>query len=259
MFKFRLTGFEKIFIGYFNNRKTAQDKDMNRRLNIFTAFMIIFAAILMHLSSLIPRRSEFCFSFADTNETTRCVYLTFDDGPSDRVTPKILDVLDCEDVKATFFIVGKNAERRRYLVEREFNSGHTVAVHSYSHEYREIYSSPAALIADIKKCNDLIYDITGTRSAVYRFPGGSYGLPADLLDAVIESGMRYVDWNASTRDAEIWNASPDQLLSAAVSSSSDQNCIVLLCHDSTTKTSTAEALRGIIQYYKSNGYIFKTF
>ena len=71
--------------------------------------------------------------------------------------------------------------------------------------------------------------------------------------------MRYVDWNASTRDAEIYNASPEQLFKAAVSTSANADNVVLLAHDSTTKTATADALRDIIKYFKDNGYIFDTF
>jgi peptidoglycan/xylan/chitin deacetylase (PgdA/CDA1 family) len=145
------------------------------------------------------------------------------------------------------------------LVEREYNSGHTVAVHSYTHEYSKIYSSPQNLLNDINACNKLIYEITGEYSNVYRFPGGSFGLSSELISAVCEKGMRYVDWNASTRDAEIWNATPDQIVNAAISTSSDFNNVVLLAHDSTTKITTAQALRRIIRYYKDNNYVFDRF
>lgn len=231
---------------------------MNRKLTAFTAFMLIFAAILIHLCNMIPQ-GEFRFAFADEKETAKFVYLTFDDGPSDRVTPKILDVLDEENVKATFFIIGQNAETRKYIVEREYVSGHTVAVHSYSHDYKSIYASPEALIADIEKCNDVLEKITGERSGVYRFPGGSYNLSSALVNAVCNAGYRYVDWNASVRDAEILNPTPSQLVNAAVSTSSDQNNVVLLCHDSTTKSTTAQALKTIIRYYKNKDYVFETF
>ncbi len=230
---------------------------MNRRISAFTGFMIVFAAFLLHMAAALSGMHG--FALADNKEATKCVYLTFDDGPSDKVTPKILDVLDEENVKATFFIIGKQAETRRNIIEREFNSGHTVAVHSYSHAYGEIYSSPAALLQDIDKCNDVIQSICGTRSNVYRFPGGSYGLKESLIRAVTDRGMRYVDWNASLCDAEIVNPSPESLFKAAVNTSSDRHNIVLLAHDSTTKTPTALALKSIIGYYKENGYSFATF
>jgi peptidoglycan/xylan/chitin deacetylase (PgdA/CDA1 family) len=232
---------------------------MNRKLTAFTAFMLLFAVIIIHFSCLSGNGGNIQICLADDRQTVKSVYLTFDDGPSDKVTPKILDILDEEDVKATFFIIGQNAERRPYLIERMYNSGHTIAVHSYTHDYKQIYASKENLLKDIADCNKVIHSIIGEYSAVYRFPGGSFGLRKELIDAVTEKGYRYVDWNASLRDAEIWNATPEQLINAAITSSSDYNNIVLLAHDSTTKSSTAEALRTIIKYYKDNGYSFDIF
>lgn len=189
----------------------------------------------------------------------KCIYLTFDDGPSDKVTPAILDVLKEEDVKATFFIVGRQAERRKYLLEREFAEGHTVGVHSYSHVYKDIYKDENALIADIDRCNKIIAEVTGAPSTLYRFPGGSFGLNPKLIDAVTAHGMRYVDWNASTLDAEIISPAPDDLINAAINTPANRNHIVLLAHDTTDKTVTAEALRSIIKYYKEKDYNFKKF
>lgn len=232
---------------------------MNRKFAAVTVFMLFFAAFALHVIGLFLTAPPLKIALADSKINVKTVFLTFDDGPSDKVTPKILDVLDDENVKATFFIVGKNAERRKYLVEREYRSGHTVAVHSYTHEYGKIYRSPEALLEDIESCNRLISSITGKRSEIYRFPGGSYGLPSSLINAVCDHGYRYVDWNASVRDAEIWNATPQQLYEAAVATSSCCDNVVLLMHDSTTKSATAQALKDIIRYYKSNGYIFEVF
>jgi peptidoglycan/xylan/chitin deacetylase (PgdA/CDA1 family) len=221
--------------------------------------MLILVTALFNLTMLIIPNNWIKIAIADEKEVIKSVYLTFDDGPSDKVTPKILDILDGENVKATFFIIGKNAETRPYLIEREHNSGHTVAVHSYSHEYSKIYKNPQNLLNDISACNDIIYKLIGTRSTIYRFPGGSYGLNNQLIQAVCSSGYRYVDWNASLRDAEIWNPTPQQLIDSAISTSANSQNVVLLAHDSTTKTSTALALKQIINYYKQNGYSFETF
>ncbi len=195
----------------------------------------------------------------DGRVTNKVIYLTFDDGPSDRVTPKILDVLKEEKVPATFFIIGKHAETRKYLLRREINEGHTVAVHSYSHVYKDIYSSPEKLIEDIDKCNEVIKGATGRPSAIYRFPGGSFGLSQRLINAVTERGLRYVDWNASTRDAEFTDPTPEQIVSASITTAANPERIVLLAHDSTTKTATAQALKGIIRHYKELNYTFASF
>ena len=230
---------------------------MNRNFSAFCAAMLAFALMLVICGGFWANNKK--FSLAETESTVKTVYLTFDDGPSDRVTPKILDVLAEENVKATFFIVGKLAERRKYLIERQFNEGHTVAVHSYSHVYKDIYSSTEKLLEDIDRCNALIKEVTGSFSHVYRFPGGSFWVKKGLIDAVTEHGMRYVDWNASTRDAEICDATPSQILNATISTSAKAENVVLLAHDSTTKTATAEALKDIIRYYKDNGYVFGLF
>ncbi len=228
---------------------------MNRNFTAFCAAMLAFAILLVICGGFIADSKKFALA----EEAEKTVYLTFDDGPSDRVTPKILDVLAEEKVKATFFIIGKNVETRKNIIKREFDEGHTVAVHSYTHKYKEIYSSEESLIKDIDACNEVIKSVTGKYSSVYRFPGGSYGLSQKFISAVTAHGLRYVDWNASTRDAEILNATPAQLLKAAVTTSASSNYIVLLAHDSTSKSATAEALRDIIKHYKDNGYVFKTF
>ncbi len=228
---------------------------MNRNFTAFCAAMLAFAILLVICGGFIADSKKFALA----EEAEKTVYLTFDDGPSDRVTPKILDVLAEEKVKATFFIIGKNVETRKNIIKREFDEGNTVAVHSYTHKYKEIYSSEESLIKDIDACNEVIKSVTGKYSSVYRFPGGSYGLSQKFISAVTAHGLRYVDWNASTRDAEILNATPAQLLKAAVTTSASSNYIVLLAHDSTSKSATAEALRDIIKHYKDNGYVFKTF
>ncbi len=230
---------------------------MNRKIVTLCAIMlVIIASVCIICVNCFAVQST--FSFADTLDV-KTVYLTFDDGPSDRVTPKILDVLKKENVKATFFIIGKQAKTRQNLLKRIYGEGHTLAVHSYTHEYSSIYASETAIIEDIDRCNDLIYAVTGRKSNIYRFPGGSFNLPEKLIEAVKAHGMRYVDWNASMRDAEIINPTAHQLYKAAITSSADTHNVVLLAHDSTTKTATAEALPDIIKYYKQNGYTFSTF
>ena len=224
---------------------------MNRNHHALCAMLLAFVLILVMCS-------QFIRDFSARADTEKVVYLTFDDGPSDRVTPKILDVLKEEKVKATFFVVGRSAEDRKYLLEREISEGHTVAVHSYSHNYSQIYSSAESLLDDIDKCNEVIKSVTGSYSTVYRFPGGSFGLDCKLIDAVKSHGMKYVDWNASLCDAEYNCAPTDILYSNAVDTSKGHNRVILLAHDSTTKITTAEALRDIIKYFKNQSYKFAT-
>lgn len=231
---------------------------MNKNLAAFTAALLMCAIMIVFFGSVFSPKNQIALAETDP-QIGKTVYLTFDDGPSDKVTPRILDVLKEENVKATFFIIGKNAALRKNIIRREFDEGHTVAVHSYTHDYNEIYSSAESLIKDIDRCNDLIESILGQRTNVYRFPGGSYGLDDRFIKAVTAHGMRYVDWNASICDAEIPNATAEQLYSEALKPPADRRRVVLLAHDSTTKSSTAEALKNIIDHYRESGYSFETF
>ncbi len=237
--------------------QTAQDNDMNRKLIAICAFTLTLVFAVWQFAHF-NTEAKSCFSFAD-NAETKVVYLTFDDGPTDRVTPKILDVLDEEDVKATFFIIGRNAERRKYLINREFRSGHTVAVHSYTHRYDEIYRDKQSLLKDIADCNAVIRSVTGKNSNIYRFPGGSFNATPELVDCVVQSGFRYVDWNAGLCDAEIPNATAEMLYRAAVATSEGINHVVMLAHDSTDKINTPAALKMVIKYFKDKGFAFDVF
>ncbi len=229
---------------------------MNRNFTALCAALLMCAILIVFYGSMLVAKNNVVLA---DDRAGKVIYLTFDDGPSDRVTPKILDVLKKENVKATFFIVGKSAETRKRILKREFDEGHTIGVHSYSHRYKDIYASPASLVEDIEKCNKIIKEVTGSYSTLYRFPGGSFGLPDKLINAVTQRGMRYVDWNASTRDAELYGATSAQLFKAAIETPIVADYVVLLAHDTTDKLSTVDALTDIIKYYKSHDYAFATF
>lgn len=226
---------------------------MNKRISALAAILLTVALFVTLFGNFF---GEPLLSFA---ESDKVIYLTFDDGPSDRVTPKILDVLKTENVPATFFIVGTQAKNRKNILKRAFDEGHTLAVHSYSHKYKEIYSSTEALLKDIEKCNELICSVTGEFSHIYRFPGGSFSVPHKLVKAVEEKGYNTVDWNASFRDSEIKNASARELYCAAVATVANPKKIVMLAHDSTDKTETVAALSKVIKHFKNMGYEFKKF
>lgn len=227
---------------------------MNRHVPPIAAMMLTFALFAALISNFYIKPSV---SLAE--EVNKQIYLTFDDGPSDKVTPKILDVLKEENVPATFFIVGKHAETRKDILKRAHAEGHTLAVHSYSHNYKEIYKSAEALIEDIEKCNELICSIIGEYTYLYRFPGGSYNISADKIRAVKELGYECVDWNASFRDSEIPDPTAGKLYTAAISTVSNANKIIMLAHDTTDKIETVWALKEVIRHFKNQGYKFKKF
>lgn len=228
---------------------------MNRLIPALAAMMLTFALFAALLGNFFGEPVTVT-TFADTEKE---IYLTFDDGPSDRVTPKILDVLKKEKVQATFFIVGSQAENRRDILKRIYNEGHTLGVHSYSHIYNEIYKSTEALLEDIEKCNDLICSVTGEYSSIYRFPGGSFSLAKETVEAVTAKGYKFVDWNASFCDSEIKDATAGKLYTAALSSVANPRKIVMLAHDATDKTETVKALKEVIRHFKKQNYKFKKF
>ena len=226
---------------------------MNRHIPALAAMMLTFALFAALIGNFyISPHTTYA-------EAKREIYLTFDDGPSDKVTPEILDILKEEKVPATFFVVGRQVERRRYILKRIFDEGHTVGVHSYSHKYKDIYKSEEALIEDIDKCNDIICSVTGEYTNVYRFPGGSFTVSDGLKNAVTAKGYRFIDWNASFRDSEIEDATAGELYTAAITTVTNPQRIVMLAHDATDKIETAGALKEVIRHFKNKGYTFKKF
>jgi len=191
-------------------------------------------------------------------EEEKCIYLTFDDGPTDRVTPVILDVLNKKGVNATFFVIGQNIPIRKALTKRIAEEGNSVGIHTYSHIYKEIYCSKEALLSDIKKCSDELLAL-GIKTKLYRFPGGSGFAGKEYAEAVKEAGYNYIDWNALCGDSEFYMPTAYKLYRRAIETAKGKNKIIMLFHDSTDKSATAEALPGIIDYFKEKNYQFKTF
>ena len=200
------------------------------------------------------------------DDDQRIVYLTFDDGPSHNVTPEILRVLREHDVRATFFVLGSSVEQYPHIVRQAFEEGHTIANHSFCHVYRQIYSTPQALIDEINRGQDAINTALGFdyNNRLFRFPGGSHGKRNELTNAVLDAGFQFVDWNAGGNDSVTARSiSADAIFrntvtSAQMANRARQYQLTLLFHDNNTKMTTAEALPRIIEHFRSEGYIFKT-
>ncbi|RDY28401.1 polysaccharide deacetylase [Romboutsia weinsteinii] len=205
-----------------------------------------------------------------TNDGEKVVFLTFDDGASTTVTPQILDTLEENDVKATFFITGQTVDnggqKAKDLVKKEFDSGHAIANHSYSHDYKKLYPNRTldlgAFKEDFKKTDDLLKDILGENfsTRVLRCPGGFMswkGMDA-LTSHLDENNLTSIDWNSLNKDAEGAKKDADQLYQEVVNTAEGKEMVVLLMHDTYGKEQTAKALPKIIKYFKDNGYSFKT-
>lgn len=230
---------------------------MQKRYIPVTVFFVILLVLVAHFGSK-THLSEPTFAFAQT-EPEKKVYLTFDDGPSTSVTERVLDVLKEENVKATFFIVSDRAQTRKPTLKRIAEEGHTLGVHSASHDYSKIYASDEALLNDVKTCADFIYSVTKKKPAVYRFPGGGLKNKAHKKELIENAGFRVVDWNAVCGDEEIPGADAQTLYCQAVDTSKGKNTVILLCHDSASHKETAKALPSIIAYYRQEGYSFCAF
>lgn len=180
----------------------------------------------------------------------RNVYLTFDDGPS-AYTDDILDILKEYDVKATFFVVGKEGEKNEGIYKRIVEEGHTLGMHSYSHRYKEIYASEENFAEDLEKLQTYLYDITGVESRFYRFPGGSSNTVSRIdmstfIDYLCAQGIVYFDWNVSSGDASSGGISVEQIIDNCVENT-DYNNRVILMHDSQEKRTTVDALPSVIE------------
>ena len=197
---------------------------------------------------------------------TKRAFLTFDDGPSS-VTPRILDTLKQENVKATFFVLGSNVSKKPDLVKRMYDEGHFIANHGYSHVYSKIYSSPQAVLDEYNSCNEEVKKAIGENeynSHLFRFPGGLSGGPYNDLKAqanelLLQNDIVHVDWNALNGDAETNNLSVDFEIQRLNETTENKNSIVILMHDSPLKSVTADALSQIIDSLRNQGYEFKNF
>lgn len=191
------------------------------------------------------------------------IYLTFDDGPSATITPKLLEILKEKNVKATFFVIN-HSDSLNYLIKQEYDEGHTVALHSMTHNYSKVYSSVAAYFQDLEAIKDKVESITGETSMIIRFPGGSSntvsrhyskGIMKTLTTEVINKGYHYFDWNVSSGDAGAAKTSSDVYQNVTQNLRKSRANIVLM-HDFESNYKTLNALSDIIDYGKANGYEF---
>lgn len=194
---------------------------------------------------------------SDIIPTERVVYLTFDDGPS-RNTERLLDILDKYNVKATFFVINTS---HTDIIAEEFNRGHSVGIHCYTHDYRTIYADEDAYFADLDAMQDEIVKQTGENTTLLRFPGGSSntascfnrGIMTRLTEAVAEKGFTYFDWNVSSGDAGRTTETA-QVVENVISGIKKHKVSVVLQHDS--KGFSIDAVEDIIVWGLENGYTF---
>lgn len=197
---------------------------------------------------------------ADESED-KTAFLTFDDGPSAR-TPEILATLKKQNVKATFFVVGKTDEKSLQAMKDIVSQGHTLGMHSYTHNYKLIYASVDAYLADMYKLFCLIRDTTGTTPEVFRMPGGSingydYRVYHEILTEMLRRGFVPCDWNLSSGDATGHTITKAEILRNVVGKADSVNRGFVLMHDAADKTATSAALSDMIDGLRGKGFTFQ--
>ena len=201
---------------------------------------------------------------SDKQSNEKVVYLTFDDGPSKSVTIPILDILKENNVKATFFVLGSNAERYPEIVKRAYQEGHYIANHSFTHVYANIYASPQNVLDEYNRTEIAIKNAIGNQnynSRLFRFPGGTSGgkyanTKKDAVNLLNQNNVAHLDWNALTADAAgLENV--DEMLKYVEKTIGNKNSVVILMHDTGIKKGTSELLPRLIQMLKEKGYVFE--
>lgn len=196
----------------------------------------------------------------------RVCYLTFDDGPSGSNTDSVLKTLSDNNIKATFFVVGYLSTNK---IKDVYNAGHSIGLHTYSHDLDELYASTDAFFNDLKKISDVVYEKTGVRSNLTRFPGGSSTAALDsrlgddgfatVKETLKEQGYTYFDWNIDSGDTHKGTSKDyviNQVKKGIMSNGEYKDNVCILFHD--IKKVTADALPEVIKILKDAGYTFKT-
>ena len=231
-----------------NEKKKLEDENaaLKKKIETLSAQKAADAAAVSSPQSPVPSGEKVC-------------YLTFDDGPS-KNTPLILDILKNYNAKATFFVI--NSADICYI-QRIHDEGHTVGLHTASHNYAQLYSSTDAYFNDLKQISDKVESIIGIRPTVMRFPGGSSnkvsakyckGIMTQLVTLVQEKGYSYFDWNVSSGDADSTTPSYTYIRNNVLNNARNKNSICVLMHDAAAKTTTVQALPEIIEGLTNMGY-----
>lgn len=186
------------------------------------------------------------------------IYLTFDDGPSDKTTENILQVLKENDVKGTFFIIGKYIDGREDVLKKIVKEGHSIGLHTYSHNYETIYKNNKVFIDEMEKCKDEIYKVTGINTNIIRFPGGSVKrLNQEFKNELEKKGFKIYDWNMALTDGINPKAPVSKFYKEGTKRKKPLSKIILLMHCDHLNKNTCKALPDIIKFYRTQGYEFK--
>ncbi|WP_315066154.1 polysaccharide deacetylase family protein [uncultured Clostridium sp.] len=220
---------------------------------------ILFIVMSMFLTIFIFNQNIWSVSAKSKATSKKVIYLTFDDGPSPIVTNEILDVLKKYKVNATFFLIGNQIKCNEEVVKRIYNEGNSIGLHSYTHDYKEIYDNEDAFIKEMIQCRNEINRVIGISPNILRFPGGSANhLNKSFLKRLHDNNFKVYDWNLDATDGVNPRLSPNKIYRKVKKGSEKLQTIILLMHCTDANENTYKALPKIIKYYKSRGYEFAT-
>lgn len=236
-------------VNVINNVDTNKDGEYNISYSVVDTF---------GNKNTISRKVIVYSDISNIPKNGKVIYLTFDDGPG-CYTESILDVLDEYNVKATFFVTNQFSSYQN-LIKKEYENGHSIAVHTYSHNYGKIYESVDNYIDDFNQMNQIIFEQTGTYTKMFRFPGGSSntisrfnkGVVSDIAKTMSDKGYIYFDWNIDSTDTKYKDS--EKIYQNVIDEIEKHDNSVVLMHD--IKKANIESVRKIINYGLENGYTF---
>ena len=196
----------------------------------------------------------------------KIAFLTFDDGPNISVTPKVLDILKEENIKASFFVIGKCVDANPEITKRAYDEGHYIANHGYSHNNNLLYKSSDNFLNELKKTDLAIGNAIGVPnycSHIFRFPNGfmspsNKAKKKEAVKLLQNIDFNYIDWNCLNNDS-VKKYSSSQLLNNLIKSSKNKDVLVILMHDTKDVSNSSLVLKDSIKYLKDKGYVFKNF
>lgn len=244
-------------------------KQLFRVMRLRTAAIYAAEAALVLIALILIGKKGYALvagkgNAGETESVQKKVYLTFDDGPSE-ITEDILEVLEEYHVKATFFVIGPDSEEANCRLLRISMAGHSIGLHSWSHKYKEIYSSLEAWKTDIKTEQIWIESVTGKSPGIIRLPGGIENASANptlmkqILAEIEAEGLTICAWNVDGTDSVNQYISAYEIVRKVLTGAKGKDTVVVLLHDYDTRTATASALPTLIEAFRSRGYEFCTF
>ena len=214
---------------------------------------LIKIIFMISIITIIPFKNAYC-------EGEKVIYLTFDDGPGGKVTKDVLDILKSENVPATFFLIGEQIDNNQQeIIKQMVSDGNAVGLHSYTHDHCKLYGPNGDFFKEMAECQNSIKNACGVTTNILRFPFGCnssyFKLTKSMLNKIHSKNLKVYEWNVDSTDGLYPKLSPSKIAKRAQST---KKTAVVLMHSGYNNKNSAAALNEVIQYYKKNGYTFKT-